>query len=272
MTVGTQHGFLAPLKTFFKWLVRANHIPFSPASEMEMPRKGKRLPRSILSVDEVEAILAEAEPGNPQGLRDRAMLETLYSTGMRRMELPRLMVFDVDTARRVVFVREGKGKRDRVIPIGELAAAWVARYQAEARPLLMVADHDTLFVTDYGEPVTVTFVANRVRRYKGFANITKPGGPHMFRHACATHMLEGGADIRFIQAMLGHVNLATTQVYTHVSIDKLKEIYAATHPARLARAQAGAEEENAANGLLAASAAEEEAAAPAAPKGKPRKP
>ncbi len=261
IAMSTQHGLLAPLKTFFKWLARNNYIAFSPAADIEMPRKGRQLPRYILSVQEVEAILAEAEAKDPQGLRDRAMLETLYSTGLRRMELPNLQRYDVDLARRVVFVREGKGKRDRVIPIGARAAAWVEKYVMEARPLLMVAEHETLFVTDYGEPVTPAFVANRVRRYKQFANISKPGGPHMFRHACATHMLEGGADIRFIQAMLGHVNLATTQVYTHVSIDKLSEIHAATHPARLARVVAdgvagAVADENAASALFAALAAE----------------
>jgi len=236
MTLGTQHGFLAPLKTFFKWLTRDNHIPFNPASELELPKQGKRLPRTILSVADVEAILHEADPATVQGLRDRAMLETLYSTGLRRMELPNLMLYDVDLARRVVFVREGKGRRDRVIPIGERAAAWVEKYLMEARPELLTTAHDTLFVTDYGEAVSPEFVAARMRRYKAFAGIDKPGNVHLLRHACATHMLEGGADTRFIQAMLGHANLATTQIYTHVSIDKLKEIHAATHPARLERA------------------------------------
>jgi integrase/recombinase XerD len=241
MTIGSQHGFLAALKTLFKWLTRENHIAYNPASEIILPRKGRQLPRHVLTVAEVEAILSEAVPDSAQGLRDRAMLETLYSTGVRRMELPGLMLYDVDLARRVLFVREGKGKRDRVIPIGERAAAWVRKYLAEARPLLLMTLHEALFVTDYGEPVTPAFVATRVRRYKQFAGITKPGETHMFRHACATHMLEGGADIRFIQAMLGHANLATTQIYTHVSIDKLREIHAATHPARLVRlVEAGA--------------------------------
>jgi integrase/recombinase XerD len=184
-------------------------------------------------VVEVEAILNQADPANAQGLRDRAMLETLYSTGMRRMELPGLALYDVDLTRRLVFVREGKGRRDRVIPIGERACAWVEKYVTEARPLLIVANPEALFVSDYGEPITPEFLAAKVKRYMQFAGIDKPGATHLFRHACATHMLENGADTRFIQALLGHADLATTQIYTHVSIEKLKEIHAATHPAKL---------------------------------------
>jgi len=237
LTTGTQHGCLAPLKSFFKWLARENHILYNPASELDLPRQPKTLPRTILSVAEVEAILAEANHDNPQGLRDRAMLETLYSTGMRRMELPNLMLYDVDLTRHIVFVREGKGRRDRVIPIGARACAWIDKYLLESRAQLVAGDCAALFVTDYGEGVQAEFVANKVKRYMAFAGIDKPGATHLLRHACATHMLENGADIRFIQAMLGHANLQTTEIYTHVSIDKLREIHAATHPARAERGQ-----------------------------------
>lgn len=235
MTLGSQHACLAPLKTFFKWLTKENHIPYNPASELTLPQAPKHLPRVILSVEEVEAILREAEPKSAPGLRDRAMLETLYSCGLRRMELPHLTLYDIDLKRRLVIVREGKGRRDRVIPIGERAAAWVEKYLLEARPQLMIAAHEALFLTDYGEPVTPEYVAERVRRYMAFAGIEKPGACHLFRHACATHMLENGADTRFIQALLGHASLATTQIYTRVSIEKLREIHDATHPARLNR-------------------------------------
>jgi len=266
MTLGSQHGYLAPLKTFFKWLARENHVLFNPASELQLPKVPKHLPRVLLTVQEVEAILAEADPGNAQGLRDRAMLEVLYSTGLRRMELPGLAVYDVDLARRLCFVREGKGRRDRVIPIGDRACAWLEKYVTEARPELIVADSEALFVTDYGEPVTPEFVAAKMKRYMAFAGVEKVGATHLLRHACATHMLEGGADIRFIQAMLGHVSIETTEIYTHVSIDKLQEIHAATHPARLERREDARDSEdgdearpaapNAAEALLAALEAE----------------
>jgi integrase/recombinase XerD len=211
MTLGSQHGCLAPLKTFFKWLARENHILYNPASEITLPKLPKHLPRVILSAQEVESILREAEPTNAQGLRDRAMLETLYSTGLRRMELPGLAVYDVDLTRRLVIVREGKGRRDRVIPIGARAAAWVEKYLLEARPQLLIADCETLFLTDYGEPMSPEYLSDRVRRYMHFAGL------------------------RFIQAMLGHADLSTTQIYTHVSIDKLREIHDATHPARMSK-------------------------------------
>lgn len=235
LTASSQHQCLTPLKTFFKWLARENHTLYNAASELQLPKQPKRLPRSILTVAEVEAILMQAEPDNAQGLRDRAMLETLYSTGMRRMELPNLKLYDVDLTRHIAFVREGKGKRDRVVPIGKRACLWIDKYLLESRPQLVAGECEALFVTDYGEAVTAEYLAAKVRRYMEFAGIGKPGATHLFRHACATHMLENGADIRFIQAMLGHANLQTTEIYTHVSIDKLQEIHAATHPARLQR-------------------------------------
>lgn len=231
LTLGSQHGCLAPLKTFFRWLTRERHIASNPASELQLPKQPKRLPRTLLSMADIDAILHEAEPATPAGLRDRAMLELLYATGLRRMELPVLKVYDVDLGRRLVFVREGKGRRDRVVPLGERAAAWLEKYLIDARPQLLAADTEALFVSDYGEPITPAWLADKVKRYMAFAGIDKPGATHLFRHACATHMLENGADIRYIQEMLGHANLATTEIYTHVSIDKLQKIHAATHPA-----------------------------------------
>jgi integrase/recombinase XerD len=231
LTLGSQHGCLAPLKTWFKWLTREHHIASNPASELQLPKQPKRLPRTLLAVQDIDAILHEAEPSTAAGLRDRAMLELLYATGLRRMELPALARYDVDLNRRLVFVREGKGRRDRVVPLGERAAAWLEKYLLDARPQLLAAETDALFVSDYGEPITPAWLADKVKRYMAFAGIDKPGATHLFRHACATHMLENGADIRYIQEMLGHANLATTEIYTHVSIDKLQKIHAATHPA-----------------------------------------
>lgn len=235
LTLGTQLGCLAPLKTWFKWLSREHHILANPAADIDLPRQPKRLPRSVPSVQEVEAILAEAEPTTPQGLRDRALLETLYATGLRRMEIVGVSIYDADLARGLLWVRHGKGGRDRVVPLGERAGAWLGKYLTEARPELTAVDTEALFLTDYGEPVSPEYVATKVKRYMQFAGVDKPGSTHLLRHACATHMLEGGADIRFIQEMLGHANLQTTEIYTHVSIDKLIAVHKATHPSRLAR-------------------------------------
>lgn len=251
LTIGTQHGCLAPLKTFFQWLARGNHILYNPASELQLPRLPKHLPRAILSVAEVEAVLAAADHTNPQGLRDRALLETLYSSGLRRSEAAHLALYDLDASRRLLFVREGKGARDRVVPVGARALAWLDRYLTQARPQLLAHPHDTLFVTDYGEPASPEFIAAKVKRYMLFAGIDKPGATHLLRHAMATHMLEAGADVRVLQALLGHANLNTTQIYTHVSIEHLRAIHDATHPARLARTQAGPDRKQARAQLFA---------------------
>ena len=256
LTLGSQANFLVALKAWFKWLARENHILYNPASEIGIPRQGRHLPRVVLSVVEVEAMLAEANVRTPAGLRDRALLELLYSTGIRRTEAANLAVYDIDFIRRLVMVREGKGNRDRVVPVGERALAWLDKYLIEARPQLLTVDHPRLFVTDYGEPATPELIAQRVRTYKECAGIAKPGATHLLRHACATHMLEGGADIRYLQAMLGHAKLQTTAIYTHVAIDKLQAIHAATHPARLHRqpeaAQPTEDDREALQSLLAA--------------------
>lgn len=235
LTIGMQAQYLAPLKTWFKWLTREHHILANPAADLDLPKQPKTLPRSVPTVQEIEAILSEAEPQSAQGLRDRALLEVLYATGLRRMELPGVALYDIDLNRGLLWVRHGKGKRERVVPLGERAIAWIDKYLIEARPQLLAADTDALFLTDYGQPVQPHYVADKVKRYMQFAGIHKTGSTHLLRHACATHMLEGGADIRFIQAMLGHASLTTTEIYTHVAIDKLIAVHRATHPSRLQR-------------------------------------
>lgn len=232
----SQRSRLTPVKTFFQWLTRSRYLLHNPASELQLPRPPKKLPHHVLTYGEVEAILAQPDVTTPTGLRDRAMLELLYSTGVRRMELTRLKCYDVDTAAGSVFVREGKGRKDRMIPIGERASAWLFRYLTDVRPrLVMEPDPGYLFLADYGEPINLNAAGLITRRHIERAGFTFPGACHLFRHAMATHMLENGADIRYIQAMLGHSKLTTTEIYTQVSILKLKEIHTATHPARLQR-------------------------------------
>ena len=237
LTVGMQLQYLAAIKLWFKWLTRSHHILANPASDLELPRTPKRLPGRILSSAEVQALTREAEPSNASGVRDRALLELLYATGVRRSEAASLGVYDVDSNRGVLWVRHGKGGRQRVVPLGECAGAWVGKYLSDARPQLLAGDagSQALFLSDYGEPMSAAQIAAKVRRYIRMAGLGQGGATHLLRHACATHMLEGGADIRFIQAMLGHANLETTEIYTHVSIDKLIEVHRATHPSRLTR-------------------------------------
>ena len=230
----SQQMLLVPLKGFFKWLTRSRYILTNPASELVLPRKPARLPAHVLSVQEVEQVLNQTDVTTSWGVRDRAILEVLYSTGVRRSELAALAVFDWDRARGAVTVRQGKGGRDRVVPIGDRAAAWLVKYVDEVRPgLAREPDDGTMFLTDYGERFEKNRLGDLVRRYLEWGGVKVPGSCHLLRHACATHMLENGADIRFIQALLGHADLSSTQIYTNVSIVKLKEIHAATHPARL---------------------------------------
>jgi integrase/recombinase XerD len=238
LSLTTQEALLNPLRAWCKWLARENYILYNPASELVLPRSPRQLPRALLSVTDVEHVLNQPDVTELTGLRDRAMLETLYSTGMRRLELIHLGVFDADLNRGTVMIRQGKGRKDRLIPIGARACAWVQKYLDEARPQLVTrSDERALFVTDYGEPFQRNRLSDLVKKYMRHAGIPH-GSCHALRHACATHMLENGADIRFIQALLGHSELSTTQIYTQVAIGKLKEIHAATHPARLERSGA----------------------------------
>lgn len=236
LTFGSQQTLLTPVKTFFQWATRQRHLSSNPASELILPRLPRRLPKHVLSVADIEQIIGQPDVQTPSGLRDRAMLETFYSTGVRRMELAQLCCHDLDTRSGCLTVRAGKGGRERVVPVGARACAWLDKYRDEVRPLLVCDPAEAaFFLTDFGEAFVKNRLGDLVKRYVEAAGFRVMGSCHLFRHACATHMLEGGADIRFIQAMLGHENLATTQIYTQVSILKLKEIHAATHPARLQR-------------------------------------
>ena len=246
----SQSKRLVSVRVFFQWMARQHHLLYNPASELELPRAQKRLPRNILTVAEIEQVLNAVdtlEASNPEptglGVRDRAMLEALYSTGMRRGELVALRTDDLDTERGTVHIRQGKGAKDRVVPIGERACRWIEKYLSAIRPLYLEAsgepDDGTLFLARHGQGmqgkqlsgiVKKTIEAAQLERFKD----THPNAAcHLFRHACATHMLEGGADIRYIQALLGHANLTTTEVYTQVSILQLKAVHEKTHPARI---------------------------------------
>lgn len=227
-----QHVWLTSVRSFFKWLAKTNHILYNPASELELPKLEHRLPKHILSEREVEQVMNMPDIKEMLGIRDRAVLEVLYSTGMRRMELIGLKLYDVDAERGTLIVRQGKGKKDRMIPIGERALAWVGKYLEEVRPsLVMEPDDGTLFLTNLSEAFTRNRLTQLVRGYINASGIGKTGSCHLFRHSMATIMLENGADIRFIQQMLGHAQLDTTQIYTQVSIRMLKQIHTATHPA-----------------------------------------
>ncbi len=231
MAFSSQSIVLVSIRGFFKWLTRENYLLYNPASELVLPKRPIRLPQTLLSVEDVATILNQPDLSTPDGVRDRAILELFYDTGIRRMELVNLRVHDVDTKRRVLCVRQGKGGKDRLLPISRQVGRWVEKYLLDIRPLLVLSSsEERLFLMDYGAPYTAAAIGAMVKKRIRGAGITTPGGTHLFRHACATHMLENGADIRFIQALLGHADLSATQVYTHVAVEKLRAVHEATHP------------------------------------------
>jgi len=197
-----------------------------------MPRTDRRLPEATLSASEMAAVLSTPVVSKPLGLRDRAVLEVFYSCGLRRNELIQLACRDVDYSRGTVFIRSGKGSRDRYVPIGERALFWLRLYTELVRPEFVTEDSPNhLFLSSVGHSLCPDWVSSSVRRYIALAGIEKRGSCHLLRHTVATLMLEGGADIRYVAEMLGHAKLETTQLYTRVSIDRLRAVHASAHPA-----------------------------------------
>lgn len=226
----TRSNRLTSLRMFFQWLTRSNHIEHNPASELELPKLPQNLPHPFTQ-KEVELILSKIDLSTPAGIRNRVMLELCYSTGIRRHELLSLKIEDFDLSRGMLRIEQAKGGRQRVIPFGQRAQAWIEKYLEEARPLLVQGyDDSTMFLSVYGAKLSGSCFDRIVTKAIRSVGIER-GASHLFRHTCATLMLEGGADIRFIQQMLGHQSLKNTQVYTLVTDNKLKEVHSKTHPA-----------------------------------------
>lgn len=235
LSATSQNHYLTSVRQFFKYLTQQNHLLYNPASELIIVRQNATLP-IVLSVEEINALMQIPDADIPGGLRDRTILELFYSTGIRRSELCDLTMKDLSLSRETIYIRKGKGGKDRLIPVGERAMYWLNRYLLDARPeLLLDVAEQVLFINDYGDKFRDNKLGDKVKRFMKNAGINAPGSCHLLRHAMATHMLENGAEIRYIQAMLGHSTLKSTQMYTHVSIRKLQAIHKATHPAKLKR-------------------------------------
>ena len=231
LAISSQRKRLGVIKDLFKYLTKNNHIPANPASELELPRAEKRLPQQALSHSEIKYILNQPDITDPLGIRDRAILELLYSTGIRRAELTNLQLTDLNPERQTLQIIQGKGNKDRVVPVGTITLTWLEKYLEEVRPKLLInVTEKAFFITSYGEKFHPDVLSRQVSKQIQQAEIGRPGSCHLLRHTCATHMLEGGADIRFIQQLLGHANLETTAIYTHVSIEQLKAVHAESHP------------------------------------------
>ena len=240
----TQSQRLLPLRGFFGWLTRHHRIAWNPAAELVLPRVEYRLPKDVLTVEEAEAVMGVPSTHTLVGLRNRAILELFYSSGLRRQELVDLRLVDLDRQASSVFVHQGKGNRDRYVPVSPRAMGWLNRYLDEVRPRFMVPPDDgLLFIGRFGEPLHPDRISSMVRNTIKAANIGKGGACHLLRHTMATLMLEGGADLRYVQAMLGHAKIETTQVYTKVSIGKLTAIHTATHPSSISGPDTDEDEE-----------------------------
>lgn len=226
-----QANRLVVLKHLYRFLYRSGALVYDPAADLELPRLEKRLPRVVLTTQEAKKIIETPDGKTPQGLRDRAILETLYATGIRVSELANLTLYDVDTEERVVRIVLGKGRKDRNVPLTRAAAKAIERYLAKARPKL-VGDTKTrlVFLQDRGGRLDRATTARIVRARATEAGIKKHVTPHTFRHTVATHLLKGRADIRHIQALLGHASLATTQRYTRVEVSDLRQVVERAHP------------------------------------------
>ena len=234
MSLASQNVYLSALCVFFKWLAKSYHIVYNPASEITLPKRAKTLPRALLSQDDVSNIMNQPDINTPDGLRDRAILELFYSCGVRRKELSAIKCQDLDLKRQVLLVKVGKGNKERCLPVGDCATQWLKKYVEEVRDQLLDDVGETaFFLMDYGEAFNHNRLGERVKKYMQMAGIEVQGSCHLLRHAMATHMLENGADIRFIQMMLGHEDLNSTEIYTRVSIEKLREVHSATHPAKM---------------------------------------
>ncbi len=220
---------ISSLKRLYRYLLRQNRVSADPTLQIATPKLPRNLPKSLTEQD-VELLLEAPDVQSPLGLRDRTMLEVLYATGLRVSELVGLQVAQVSRDMGVVRVM-GKGSKERLVPLGEEALDWIRRYLADGRPLLLAGKlSDAMFVTHRGEGMTRQMFWYLIKKHAKLGGMHKPLSPHTLRHAFATHLLNHGADLRVVQLLLGHADISTTQIYTHVARERLKQLHAQHHP------------------------------------------
>ena len=226
----TANRRLAALKRYYLWSLRQGHIQADPCLSLHTVKQAARFPKT-LSEAQVESLLQAPDTATELGLRDRAMIETLYATGLRVSELTNLGISDISLSEGVARVVMGKGGKDRLVPLGAEALHWIERYLNEARPALLGSRRcDALFVTARASGMTRQSFWLIIRKHALVAGIHTPLSPHVLRHAFATHLLNHGADLRVVQMLLGHADISTTQIYTHVARERLKQLHAVHHP------------------------------------------
>lgn len=230
LAASTQGKHLTAVKSFFRFLAHEGKLLVDPAASLVLPKRRKQLPQALLTAKEAIRLCESIDTKTPMGLRDRALVEVLYTTGIRNAEVRNLTLSDFDPQAGTLFVRAGKGGKDRVVPLGPLASAVLSDYVQTARPKLARPGVREVFVSNHGLALWPASVTRIVALAAQRAGIKKPVRPHRLRHACATHMLQGGADVRHIQRLLGHATLATTEIYTKVEISDLKAVHKRFHP------------------------------------------
>jgi len=225
----TANRRLTVFKRYFRWALRERLITADPTLRLQSARQPLRVPKTLTEA-QVEALLAAPDVDTPLGLRDRTMLEVMYASGLRVSELVSLKTFNVSMSEHVLRVF-GKGSKERLVPFGEVARDWIVRYLAQARPAILAGQQtDDLFVTARGHAMTRVMFWVIVKKHARAADITAPLSPHTLRHAFATHLLNHGADLRAVQMLLGHADISTTTIYTHVARERLKQLHARHHP------------------------------------------
>lgn len=219
---------VSALKRFYQYFIREKQLSFNPMAHIGQPKAGQSLPKT-LSEEEVGRLLLAPDLDDPIGLRDKAMLELLYATGLRVSELVGLRIEQINLRQAVVFVK-GKGNKERLVPMGEEAQDWIERFIKEGRPQLIKHATDFVFPSKRGIGMTRQTFWHRIKHYAIIAEVKSDLSPHTLRHAFATHLINHGADLRVVQMMLGHSDLSTTQIYTHVAKERLKSLHQAHHP------------------------------------------
>lgn len=231
LTTQTQKARLGRIRCFLRFAAQERYLLVDPGRELELPKDEVRIPRVVLTEDEVIRLLEFPDPLVPIGLRDRAILELLYGTGIRNTELRELTADQVDLDSRVVNVLFGKGRKSRLLPLGDEAAYWLGRYLQVGRPQLVAdLDEPRVFLSKCGKPLARANLAQIVRRTAARAGLSKRATPHVLRHSCAVHMLRRGAGIRHLQELLGHASTDTTQRYTRLEISDLQWVHRRYHP------------------------------------------
>jgi integrase/recombinase XerD len=225
----TANRRLTVLRRYFRWALRERHIQADPTLRLQAAKQPMRVPKTLTET-QVEALLAAPDTDTPLGLRDRTMLEVIYASGLRVSELVGLKTFAVSMNEHVLRVT-GKGGKERLVPFGQVAGDWITRYLRDSRPQILGAQQtEDLFVTARGEGMTRAMFWLIVKKYARLAGIASPLSPHTLRHAFATHLLNHGADLRAVQMLLGHADISTTTIYTHVARERLKQLHARHHP------------------------------------------